>query len=70
MRAYDQGTPSRSDVTLVDVHVQRNMKAPAFDPVNYESTIKETASLGDVLATVKAADDDRRVRRRRRHRSY
>ena len=61
VEARDGGTPPRSDVTLVQVHVLRNMRAPAFEPVNYDSVIKETVVLGETIASVKAADADRRV---------
>ena len=62
MVARDGGTPPRTDTTVVNVKVTRNLNKPSFDPPNYEQTIKETLELGETIATVVARDADRRVR--------
>ena len=59
--ARDGGTPPRSDITVVDVTVIRNLARPRFDPTAYTTRIIETLPLGEPIIAVRATDDDARV---------
>ncbi len=61
MRATDGGTPQRTDSTVVEVRVDRNVNKPVFDPQTYTARVLETLPLGSVVATVTARDADLRV---------
>ena len=57
----DGGSPPQTDVTVVRVSVDRNLNKPVFDPNTYQVKVKETQTLGETIATVRALDDDMRV---------
>ena len=59
--ARDGGTPPRTDTTVATVNVNRNLNKPRFEPSRYQATILETTTIGEVVATVSADDQDRRV---------
>ena len=61
MRAKDGGSPPRTDTTVVQVDVDRNLNKPQFDPQTYAARVLETLPLGSVVATVVAKDSDLRV---------
>lgn len=61
MVASDGGTPPRTDTTVVSVTVNRNLQKPRFDPQNYPVKVLETIPIGELLTTVSARDNDRRV---------
>ncbi len=48
-------------MTLLHVHVNRNMYAPKFDNTNYEKTVLETQALGLPFIKVTARDQDNKV---------
>ncbi len=58
--ASDGGTPPLTDTTVVTINVQRNLKAPVFQPNNYNAKILETQDLGVPFVTVKAKDEDQK----------
>ena len=41
--------------------MNRNLARPKFEPTTYEAKILETTSIGEVIATVSAKDEDMRV---------
>ena len=59
--ATDGGTPSKQDIALVHVHVNRNMKAPIFEVTDYRVEILETQQLGIPFERVYAKDEDTKV---------
>ena len=59
--ASDGGSPPRIDTTVVSVTVTRNLQKPRFDPQNYPVRVLQTFPIGQVLTTVSAKDNDRRV---------
>ncbi len=59
--ASDGGSPPRTDTTVARVSVNRNLARPKFEPTTYEAKILETTSIGEVIATISAKDEDMRV---------
>lgn len=59
--ASDGGTPPKNTMTLVLVHVNRNMFAPKFDQDRYEKEVLETQALGVPFTKVQARDEDQKV---------
>ena len=59
--ARDGGRPQQQDVTVVHVHINRNLNAPKFESADYRVTILETYKLGVVFSRVEATDDDTKV---------
>ena len=59
--ASDGGTPSRTDTTVASVSVNRNLNKPRFEPSQYQTRILETLTIGEIVTTVSAKDNDRRV---------
>ena len=61
MEAYDNGSPPRSDITIVKVEVDRNLNVPRYDETNVEVEILYSQELGVPIATVTAIDEDPQV---------
>ncbi len=61
VEAYDNGTPSKTDVTIVKVTVDRNLNAPVFLESSVTVDIPYTQELGVTIALVSALDDDTQV---------
>lgn len=57
----DGGTPSKTETTILGIHVNRNNFAPRFPSPNYKTTILETQALGVSIIQVQAEDQDTRV---------
>ena len=56
--AYDDASPARVATSTVDIVVTRNPSAPIFTSSIYQQTIAETYSLGAIVLTVSASDQD------------
>ena len=57
--ASDLGkSPLRSQPAPVDIYIQRNVHAPAFQSAPYEVLIREDFSVGRVVYTVSVTDAD------------
>ena len=61
MQAYDNGTPTRSNVAIVKVTVNRNLNAPKFVDGGIEVNILYSQELGSKIAQVQATDDDQQA---------
>ncbi|XP_048088265.1 protocadherin gamma-C5-like isoform X12 [Alosa alosa] len=62
LTAIDGGTPARSGTAEITVHVlDINDNGPVFDKAIYDVQLQENTSLGVVVVTVKAADQDEGV---------
>ena len=46
----------------VSIGITRNLFSPEFDQLLYEVTVLETQALGVGIVTVRATDDDTKVR--------
>ncbi|XP_041364041.1 cadherin-23-like [Gigantopelta aegis] len=57
----DDGSPRRTDLTLVYVNMTRNLFSPEFRPVTYNTILEETHAVGDPFAAVFATDSDAAV---------
>lgn len=64
IQASDGGSPPKSSPSNAELSVQvlRNLRAPQFTGTPYSATLKRNASLGVVLAQLKATDPDPGVR--------
>ncbi|XP_061182374.1 protocadherin Fat 4-like [Saccostrea echinata] len=59
VRVSDNGVPSLSDEAVVTITINRNLWAPAFNPLNYAITIQENLPAGsETGVTVSATDQD------------
>lgn len=58
MEAYDQGSPSKTNVTVVTLTVKSNYQRPVFNRASYFERIPETQSLGQQIIAVTANDSD------------
>ncbi|XP_076313585.1 protocadherin-like wing polarity protein stan isoform X2 [Tachypleus tridentatus] len=57
--ATDNGSPPRSGTTTLQVNVgDVNDHTPAFERATYETSIKESVSIGSTVLTVRATDQD------------
>ena len=62
VRAQDGGSPRLSDITRVEITVQRNLFPPVFNPLSYIATIPETQVVGSAVGIrVQATDADTTV---------
>ena len=61
MRAQDGGTPRLSDITKVEITVDRNLFSPVFLSPSYTNTILETQAVGSQAIRVEATDADTTV---------
>lgn len=57
----DGGTPQLQDTAVVNINVNRNLKAPRFEQTDYRPSIRETQDLGVAFQRVLARDDDTKV---------
>ncbi|XP_078316513.1 protocadherin Fat 4-like isoform X2 [Crassostrea virginica] len=58
VEAYDQGSPSKTNVTVVTLTVKSNYQRPVFNRASYFERIPETQSLGQQIIAVTANDSD------------
>ncbi|XP_062579030.1 protocadherin Fat 3-like [Saccostrea cucullata] len=58
IEAYDQGSPSKTNVTVVTLTVKSNYQRPIFNRLSYVARIPETQSLGQQIIAVTANDTD------------
>ena len=60
IEAYDNGSPSKSDVTIARIVVDRNLQVPVFEEESgeVEVSINYDQPLGVSIATVAATDAD------------
>ena len=58
VEAYDQGSPSKTNVTVVILTVKSNYQSPVFNRASYFERIPETQSLGQQIIAVFATDGD------------
>ena len=58
MEAYDQGSPSKTNVTVVTLTVKSNYQRPVFNRASYFERIPETQSLSQQINAVIATDAD------------
>lgn len=57
--AVDNGIPQRTGTTTLQINVNdENDHAPSFEQNMYESSIRESASVGSTVVTVRATDQD------------
>ncbi|XP_042896981.1 protocadherin-like wing polarity protein stan isoform X2 [Parasteatoda tepidariorum] len=57
--AVDNGLPQRTGTTTLQINVNdENDHAPAFEQNMYEASIRESASIGSTVVTVRATDQD------------
>lgn len=61
VEAYDNGSPAKSDITLVRVMVQRNQNAPRFIEPSKDITIPYSQELGIPIVQLTAEDADTQV---------
>ncbi|ESO87163.1 hypothetical protein LOTGIDRAFT_107411, partial [Lottia gigantea] len=59
--AFDNGIPSLTDTSEVNVLLSRNFFSPVFEPVRYTPTISEITQVGNVIERVNATDRDTTV---------
>lgn len=57
VRVSDSGTPPLSDEAVVTITINRNLWAPAFNPLNYATTVQETLPAGSNTDVVVIATD-------------
>jgi hypothetical protein len=62
VEAFDQGSPSKTNVTVVTLTVRSNYQRPVFNRQTYFTRIPETQSLGQQIIAVTANDTDALVR--------
>ena len=60
--ASDGGSPTLTATATVSIGITRNLFSPEFDQLLYEVTVLETQALGVGIVTVRATDDDTKVR--------
>ncbi|RUS85645.1 hypothetical protein EGW08_006591, partial [Elysia chlorotica] len=59
VRAQDGGSPRLSDITRVEITVERNLFPPVFNPLSYNAQIPETQVVGSAVGIrVRATDAD------------
>lgn len=63
MEAYDQGSPSKTIVTVVTLTEKSNYQRPVFNRASYSERIPETQSLDQQIIAVTANDSDALVGR-------
>lgn len=57
--AVDNGIPQRTGTTTLQINVKdENDHAPSFEQNMYETSIRESASVGSTVVTVRATDQD------------
>ncbi|CAL1293860.1 unnamed protein product [Larinioides sclopetarius] len=57
--AVDNGIPQKTGTTTLQINVNdENDHAPSFEQNMYEATIRESASIGSTVITVRATDQD------------
>lgn len=56
---YDSCNPVQKSVAIVTVTVVRNADKPNFSQAQYNVTVEDTIMVGQVIATVKATDNDK-----------
>ncbi|XP_023244632.1 protocadherin-like wing polarity protein stan isoform X2 [Centruroides sculpturatus] len=57
--ATDSGTPSKSGSTTLQINVvDYNDHSPVFEQATYETSIRESVSVGSTVVTVRATDQD------------
>ncbi|GIZ04880.1 protocadherin-like wing polarity protein stan [Caerostris extrusa] len=57
--AVDNGIPQKTGTTTLQINVNdENDHAPSFEQNMYESSIRESASIGSTVVTVRATDQD------------
>ena len=61
VRAYDNGSPRKTDICLLTVNVPRNENGPVFKERSYNEIIFYTYALGSTITTVEATDEDKQV---------
>ena len=61
VRAFDNGSPPKSDIAVVKVTVNRNLHSPKFDGGEKRLDIFYTQVLGETITTVHATDTDKQV---------
>lgn len=61
MIAYDNGTPSLSANTLVNIIINRNLNAPLFQNSPYIVRIPENQIVGSVAVNLVVNDNDVKV---------
>lgn len=62
VQAYDMGTPQRtSQMAEVYVAVGRNKRTPTFSENSYTAALREDQNVGEVIASLRATDEDERV---------
>lgn len=62
MEAYDGGSPSKTNVSVVTLTMKSNYQRPVFNRPSYFARIPETQSLGQQIIAVTANDSDALVR--------
>lgn len=61
VRAYDNGIPSKSNTSLVEITINRNLNAPIFVQTQLSANLPDNNALGQTLITVTANDADTAV---------
>lgn len=56
--AYDTGAPDATVTETVTISVNKNLFAPQFDQLIYETTIDDFLPIGNSVIMVNADDDD------------
>ncbi|WAQ95445.1 FAT4-like protein [Mya arenaria] len=56
--AYDNGTPQRSNSTIVYITVDRNGNAPFFQPTSYSAQVADNGILGSLIVQLTVNDLD------------
>ncbi|KAI0235644.1 Cadherin-99C [Lamellibrachia satsuma] len=62
VRAFDNGSPPKSDIAVVKVTVNRNLHSPKFDGGEKRLDIFYTQVLGETVTTVHATDTDKQCK--------
>ena len=58
LEVSDSGTPAKTDVEVLTVTVDRNLKRPIFKEANKNVKIREDQELGKTFVNVEATDSD------------
>jgi len=56
--AFDNGTPPRSNSTIVYITIDRNRNAPFFNPTSYSASVADNGILGSQVAVLSVFDRD------------
>lgn len=63
VQVSDQGNPEKTDTESVAITIKRDQYTPQFRGLPYEKDVNHTIQVNSFLMTVRAVDDDQKVRK-------